>query len=215
MDSPSSTDNSTFRSESSLVKAILVENQNDLLRFNSLVMIQAILNNIFLHPAEDKYRKLKLSNQKLKDNVLSVKGGLELLTFLGFKKVDDFLILERKCLKCEICEKVAKELVLLKECMLSIDHFLFKEYGNVSDTPTEEELIKAKKKTLEESKKKKEQQLKNLEEKEKIKKKIEMDQKERKINSKDTNYVCQRPKLKGGKITTFRDVGIDLNQGGG
>lgn len=207
--------NSEQHNESSLVKLILKENKEDLVRYNSLLFIQAVLNNIFLHPAEEKYRKLKLSNQKFKDLVLNVKGGMELMTFLGFKKVDDFLVLERKCLKCELCEKVAKELILFRDCMLSIDHYLFKEYGNVSDTPTEEELVKSRKRMLEESKKKKEEQMRKEVEKEKIKKKIEIDQKERKINQKDAPISCQRPKLKGGKITTFRDVGIDLNQQGG
>jgi len=179
------------------------------------MMIQAVLQNIYLNPKEDKFRKLKLGNLKLKENILNVQGAIELMTFLGFIKTEEYFYLERKCLKCELCQKVAKELLLLKDCMESIDNIIFQEYGNLFENPNSEELEKSRKRMLEESRKKKEILLKKKE-KEEIMKKIGVDQKERKETQKDTlSFTCKRPTLKGGKVTTFRDVGIDLNQSGG
>jgi hypothetical protein len=205
-----------FQNTHALVKKFLAENKDDIIRYSSLKMLSAILDNIFKNPKEDKFRKLKLSNQKMNDLLVQPKGALDILLQLGFVKKDDFMILERKCLKCELCEKVAKELVLLKEAMNSIDYLLYKEYGNVEANPTKQILEKARQNALIESKKKKEEHEKKQKEKDQILQKLEVDQKERKSSQlKPSEKFCAKPKLKGGKINTYGDYGIDLNEGGG
>jgi hypothetical protein len=65
---------------------------NSLAESNSLF---EVLNRIFLaiieNPQDVKYRTLKLSNKLVNDQVLSRRGGLEILSGVGFENVTDSL----------------------------------------------------------------------------------------------------------------------------
>lgn len=52
-------------------------------------ILSKVLRNIVEHPAEAKYRKLKLNNKKVQQCVVNVDGGLELLQASGFELVFD------------------------------------------------------------------------------------------------------------------------------
>ncbi len=41
--------------------------------------IAKVLANIVAHPAEAKYRKLRLANKRIQDTIVDVDGGVELL----------------------------------------------------------------------------------------------------------------------------------------
>lgn len=49
-----------------------------------LATIQAIVDNIRLHPNETKYKELKQSNKNFRSKVLDLHGGPELLLCMGF-----------------------------------------------------------------------------------------------------------------------------------
>jgi len=44
--------------------------------------IVKVLANILAHPAEAKYRKLRLANKRIQDTIVDVDGGVELLQVL-------------------------------------------------------------------------------------------------------------------------------------
>lgn len=50
------------------------------------LLLQIILQNIINNPCDEKYRKLKLTNQKVKDTILCYPCCGELLEFMGFEK---------------------------------------------------------------------------------------------------------------------------------
>lgn len=52
----------------------------------TIKLLQTILRNVLDHPEEEKYRKLRLSNGKIKKHVCSSWGALELLENVGFVK---------------------------------------------------------------------------------------------------------------------------------
>lgn len=64
-------------------KNISIETINILLQIGS---------NIVKNPSEEKYRKLRTSNKKIKDKILLVPGGIQCLIEMGFKKIGEELI---------------------------------------------------------------------------------------------------------------------------
>lgn len=59
--------------------------ENDPLLKESLDTVKSIFSNILKHPEENKYRRLKNSNQKFYDRVGSVKTAVKLLETVGFE----------------------------------------------------------------------------------------------------------------------------------
>jgi len=51
--------------------------------------IAKVCDNIISHPHEAKYRKLKLSNARFQERVVSVPGGMDLLKAIGFKEQNE------------------------------------------------------------------------------------------------------------------------------
>jgi UBX domain-containing protein 6 len=52
-------------------------------------LLSRVLNNIISKPGDEKYRKLRLSNKKVQDELVNVSGGLEFLQAAGFQLVFD------------------------------------------------------------------------------------------------------------------------------
>jgi UBX domain-containing protein 6 len=51
---------------------------------DAAAVLSRLLSNIVNQPEDPKYRKVRLSNQKIRDNVVEVSGGIELLMACGF-----------------------------------------------------------------------------------------------------------------------------------
>lgn len=54
-------------------------------RLKTIFTLQTIVSNIRTHPLEEKYRKLRLSNKTIHNNICSVWGAMEFLRVLGFQ----------------------------------------------------------------------------------------------------------------------------------
>ena len=68
--------------------------------------------NIIKHPAEEKYRKIKLLNAAFQQRVASVPCGFQLLELLGFEKDSsgEYLILEEKNVDAPLLHSAGEEL---------------------------------------------------------------------------------------------------------
>ena len=53
-----------------------------------LTTIGKVLGNVVDQPLEDKFRKIKLGNKAVRERILSVAGGVEVLVAAGFAHAD-------------------------------------------------------------------------------------------------------------------------------
>ena len=60
---------------------------------DSLTLIKNILGNIIKNAFDEKFRKIKLSNEKFSEKVVNVPGAYELLVHSGFRTDGEFAIL--------------------------------------------------------------------------------------------------------------------------
>ena len=67
--------------------ALLKENPTLLDQQQTMQLIKNILQNIVAHPYDDKFRSIKLSNPKLSEKIVQVKGALDILLLCGFSRV--------------------------------------------------------------------------------------------------------------------------------
>ena len=58
-----------------------------------LTTVQKIMNNVAKDQNEPKYRRLPVDNKNIKEKVLAVSGGAELLAAIGFVQQSDALVL--------------------------------------------------------------------------------------------------------------------------
>jgi len=63
-----------------------IQLKSDSLMQTSIKTIHAILSNIVLHPTEEKFRKLRLANNKIKTNITDIKEARFLLEMLCFEE---------------------------------------------------------------------------------------------------------------------------------
>ncbi|BAT74382.1 hypothetical protein LR48_Vigan01g105400 [Vigna angularis] len=70
------------------------------------------VGNVARNPDEEKFRKIRLSNQSFQDRVGSLKGGIEFLEICGFEKMDggEFLFLPRDKVEMAILNTAGSEL---------------------------------------------------------------------------------------------------------
>ncbi|KAJ4723211.1 UBX domain-containing protein 1 [Melia azedarach] len=70
------------------------------------------IGNVVKNPNEEKFRKIRLSNQTFQDRVGSLKGGLEFLELCGFEKTegDEFLFLPRDKVDSAVLNSAGSEL---------------------------------------------------------------------------------------------------------
>ncbi|XP_014490803.1 UBX domain-containing protein 1 [Vigna radiata var. radiata] len=70
------------------------------------------VGNVARNPDEEKFRKIRLSNQSFQDRVGSLKGGIEFLEICGFEKIDggEFLFLPRDKVEMAILNTAGSEL---------------------------------------------------------------------------------------------------------
>ena len=54
-----------------------------------LATIRKLLSNVVSQPLESKFRKIKLGNKAVKEKILSVEGGVEVLVAAGFELCSD------------------------------------------------------------------------------------------------------------------------------
>lgn len=65
----------------------LEENQNTDEYTNGVNILLKLLDNIIREPHNQKYRRIRLENQTIKDKVLCLPGARELLHHIGFEEV--------------------------------------------------------------------------------------------------------------------------------
>jgi len=53
--------------------------------------LKTVIKNLHLHPGDEKYMQLKLSNEKIRLRIGSVPSAMELLASVGFVREDDLL----------------------------------------------------------------------------------------------------------------------------
>ncbi|XP_028232803.1 UBX domain-containing protein 1-like [Glycine soja] len=70
------------------------------------------VGNVARNPDEEKFRKIRLSNQSFQDRVGSLKGGIEFLEICGFEKIDggEFLFLPRDKVEMAVLNSAGSEL---------------------------------------------------------------------------------------------------------
>ena len=61
---------------------------NDAPMLQSCKTIFTMLNNICKSPSEDKYRKIRLTNDKIKQDIGNIDQACFLLEMIGFEKMD-------------------------------------------------------------------------------------------------------------------------------
>lgn len=68
--------------------------------------------NVVKNPDEEKFRKIRLSNQAFQDRVGGLKGGIEFLELCGFEKSEDgeFLFMPREKVDIAVLNSAGKEL---------------------------------------------------------------------------------------------------------
>lgn len=68
--------------------------------------------NVVKNPDEEKYRKIRLTNQAFQDRVGGLKGGIEFLELCGFEKSNDgeFLFMPREKVDIAVLNSAGKEL---------------------------------------------------------------------------------------------------------
>ncbi|RDX70829.1 UBX domain-containing protein 1, partial [Mucuna pruriens] len=70
------------------------------------------VGNVARNPDEEKFRKIRLSNQSFQERVGSLKGGIEFLEICGFEKIDggEFLFLPRDKVEVAVLNSAGSEL---------------------------------------------------------------------------------------------------------
>ncbi|KAH9680587.1 UBA domain-containing protein [Citrus sinensis] len=70
------------------------------------------IGNVAKNPNEEKFRKIRLSNQTFQDRVGALKGGLEFLELCGFEKIEggEFLFLPREKVDMVVLNSAGSEL---------------------------------------------------------------------------------------------------------
>ncbi|KAH9649663.1 UBA domain-containing protein [Citrus sinensis] len=70
------------------------------------------IGNVAKNPNEEKFRKIRLSNQTFQDRVGALKGGLEFLELCGFEKIEggEFLFLPREKVDMAVLNSAGSEL---------------------------------------------------------------------------------------------------------
>lgn len=56
-----------------------------------------LLDNILTHPSEAKFRSIRVENKTIKERLLSLEGGNELLCAIGFQRSTDQYTLPTNC----------------------------------------------------------------------------------------------------------------------
>ncbi|KAF5738504.1 UBX domain-containing protein 4 [Tripterygium wilfordii] len=70
------------------------------------------IGNVVKNPDEEKFRKIRLSNQSFQDRVGALRGGIEFLELCGFEKMEDneFLFLPRNNVDIAVLNSAGSEL---------------------------------------------------------------------------------------------------------
>ncbi|XP_020206127.1 UBX domain-containing protein 1 [Cajanus cajan] len=70
------------------------------------------VGNVARNPNEEKFRKIRLTNQSFQERVGSLKGGIEFLEICGFEKIDggEFLFLPRDKVEMAVLNSAGSEL---------------------------------------------------------------------------------------------------------
>ncbi|GAB4844083.1 hypothetical protein Ancab_014047 [Ancistrocladus abbreviatus] len=70
------------------------------------------VGNVARNPDEEKFRKIRLSNQAFQDRVGGLKGGIEFLELCGFEKIEggEFLFMPRDQVEIAVLNSAGKEL---------------------------------------------------------------------------------------------------------
>ncbi|KAG8877362.1 hypothetical protein FRB97_003475 [Tulasnella sp. 331] len=74
-----------------LVDPGIIRSNNEAMSDAGIKCLSTICHNILDHPEEEKYRRFKTTNHRIKSDVIEVKGGLEFAVAIGFREqVEDF-----------------------------------------------------------------------------------------------------------------------------
>ena len=64
-----------------------IQLKSDVLVLKYYEVIQKILSNIIFSPSDEKFRRLRLSNEKIKEAITNVEQSRLLLELVGFEEV--------------------------------------------------------------------------------------------------------------------------------
>ncbi|KAB2041651.1 hypothetical protein ES319_D02G162500v1 [Gossypium barbadense] len=111
----------------------------------SIEVVLKLLRNIVKEPGNDKFRKLRMSNPKIREAIGEVAGGVELLEFVGFELKEEggemWAVMDVP--KEEQISVISKAIMLLEPGNME----KFKKSENISPTasPEKEETVESKK----------------------------------------------------------------------
>lgn len=61
----------------------------------TLDLIETLLRNVIQHPTEEKFRKIRLSNERISKAISTVPGAVDSLVLMGWEQQDDDLVLPK------------------------------------------------------------------------------------------------------------------------
>ena len=64
-----------------------IQLKSDMRMFESLKVMNTVIQNILKHPNEEKYCKLRLSNPNIKKNIADIQQARFLLEMIGFEEI--------------------------------------------------------------------------------------------------------------------------------
>eukprot|EP01095_Lingulamoeba_sp_RSL-Kostka_P007095 TRINITY_DN2239_c2_g1_i1.p1 TRINITY_DN2239_c2_g1~~TRINITY_DN2239_c2_g1_i1.p1 ORF type:complete len:189 (-),score=61.64 TRINITY_DN2239_c2_g1_i1:300-866(-) len=152
----------------------------------SIEIILRLLKNISKHPNQEKFFKVPMNNKKIKKTLVNMDGAIDILTLIGFEINEE---------QTYFVLPIDTDIEFIKALYLSIEKSMINWRSR---------MIKYEKRL----KKEKNQQFLN---------KIKQERKEieeSKAHIQVTNSVANNIQF-GARTSTFSDIGVDLNKGGG
>ena len=149
-----------------------------------------LLQNIFEHPEENKFRSIKKSNKAIQAKLLSIHGVPEMLNLIGFRDID------ADTLNIQNIEHIDTALTIIQVFETEIKDSLKTEEEKEHDKRQLE--IRRQQKQKEEAKKR-------------LMEQAALDRKETKTQlmpTQDSHAINRGP----GQARTFKDIGVDLNK---
>jgi len=170
----------------------------------SLAIVHKILTNAIKHPDDEKYRTLKLSNNAIKKYICSFAEASQILKLAGFIEEDDGEGSRRLRLPAK------GSLEKIQQIVTDIAKLAPKIATKTKAPASKNKAYQKRMDGLSEDQRRRQQ------ERERLLQQIKLDQKEKAASAAAPASSKAVPKPKGGaRMTTFKDIGVDLNKKGG
>eukprot|EP00164_Ancoracysta_twista_P000831 GFYU01001096.1.p1 GENE.GFYU01001096.1~~GFYU01001096.1.p1 ORF type:complete len:200 (-),score=50.55 GFYU01001096.1:496-1095(-) len=168
-----------------------------------------LVTNCLKDPNNPKFRQVRMNNQAIRNRVLDVAGGLELMLAAGFEELDMdgervlIMLNEDDAVLTEVTTRLAGAVSTAQPTLAPPTHV---------DAAAHEEALRRRHEAEERVK---EMRRKKQEEKARLRAELEADKRERKKDDGLHLSSHARPRPQGGGVHRYGDIGVNLNAGGG